>query len=277
MKIKNLFLTAVLFAALTGCSLSHSAKNQTLPAQQNDTNTLFQVSTLQALMQGYYYPVSTVGELKANGDFGIGCFEGVNGELIMLDGTVYQAIYDSSLLVPKDATTVPYATVTFFKNNINKNLKNITSISNLMEQLNKIVNKNGKNLFYFVRIDGTFDSVKYRSEYVQKKPYKPLAKAMETDQTFFDKQNDKGTIVGLYCPDFMDKLNSPGWHFHYVNSDRKNGGHLLEVSAKKAAVQLSKKINFTMKLTEDKKFQNLPLLKDMSKDMSKVETGNDNL
>lgn len=275
MKLKNLiFILALFITFTTGCA-KQQVIQQSQPApvkSQKNTDTLFQISTLQALMQGYYYPVSTVGDLKANGDFGIGCFEGVNGELIMLDGTVYQAIYDSSLLVPDNNITVPYATVTFFKNDINTKLKNINSISSLMDQLNKIVNKNGKNLFYFVRIDGTFDVVKYRSEYAQKEPYKPLVKAMETDQTFFYKKNDKGTIVGLYCPDFMDKLNSPGWHFHYVNSDRKNGGHLLEVSAKEVSVQLNKNINFIMKLSDDKKFQKLPLSKDMSNDMNKVET-----
>ncbi len=273
MKLKNLIFIFALFITLSGCSLSHSAKNQVLQTQQNDTNTLFQVSTLQALMQGYYYPVSTVGELKANGDIGIGCFEKVNGELIMLDGVVYQAVYDSSVLTPEKDYTVPYATVAFFHNDISKEFKNISSIKNLQEKLNEIVNKTGKNMFYFVRIDGTFDTVTYRSEYAQKEPYKPLAKAMETDQTFFDKKNETGTIVGLFCPSFMDKLNTPGWHLHYITSDRKNGGHLLELSSKKLSVQLSKKTNFTMKLTEEKKFQNLPLSQDLSKDIGKVETG----
>jgi acetolactate decarboxylase len=264
--MKKLFFIFTAVIILTGCSQLHRTN------QINNAGTLFQISTLQALMQGYYYPSSTVGELKENGDFGIGCFEAVNGELIMLDGVVYQAIYDSSILVPDNNTTIPYATVTFFNNDMSNELENITSMDNLKEQLDNIVNKNGRNLFYFVRIDGTFDKLTYRSEYAQKEPYKPLAKAMETDQTFFNAENETGTIVGLYCPDFMDKLNSQGWHFHYINSSRKNGGHLLEVSAKKATVQLSKKTKFEMKLSEKENFQNLPLSKDMSKDMYEVET-----
>jgi len=263
--MKKLFFILTMFFILTGCSQHYSANNA-------NTKTLFQISTLQALMQGYYYPVSTVKELKENGTLGIGCFEAVNGELIMLDGVVYQAIYDGSILVPDDSTTIPYATVTVFNSDINTELENITSIDNLKEQLDSIVNKNGRNLFYFVRIDGAFDKLTYRSEYAQKEPYKPLAKAMETDQTFFNAENETGTIVGLYCPDFMDKLNSPGWHFHYINSSKKNGGHLLEVSAKKAAVQMNKKTNIEMKLSEKENFQKLPLSKDMSKDIHEVET-----
>ena len=40
-----------------------------------------------------------MGELKQHGDTGIGTFEGLNGEMIVLDGTVYQAVADGSALV----------------------------------------------------------------------------------------------------------------------------------------------------------------------------------
>jgi len=269
MNLKKLFFVFTFFIFLLGCNQQNQPNQVT---QTNNIDTLFQVSTLQALMQGYYYPVSTVGELKQNGDFGIGCFEAVNGELIMVDGVVYQAIHDSSILVPDNNATIPYATVTFFNNDISFELENVSSMENLKEQLNKIVNENGNNIFYFVRIDGNFDTLTYRSEYAQKEPYKPLAKAMETDQTFFNKENETGTIVGLYCPDFMDKLNSPGWHFHFITQDKKSGGHLLNLSSKKIAVQLDKKTDFKMKIIEDEKFQQMQLSKDMSKDMIEVET-----
>ncbi len=269
MNLKKIFFALTFFIFLFGCNQQNSTNQVT---QTNNTDTLFQVSTLQALMQGYYYPVSTVGELKENGDFGIGCFEAVNGELIMVDGVVYQAIYDSSILVPDNNVAIPYATVTFFNNDISFELENVSSMENLKEQLNKIVNENGNNIFYFVRIDGTFDTLYYRSEYAQKEPYKPLAKAMETDQTFFNKENETGTIVGLYCPDFMDKLNSAGWHFHFITQDKQSGGHLLNLSSKKMAVQLDKKTDFKMKIIEDEKFQQMQLSKDMSKDIHEVET-----
>ena len=269
MNLKKLFFALMMFVFLLGCNQQSSTNQIT---QTNNTDTLFQVSTLQALMQGYYYPVSTVGKLKENGNFGIGCFEAVNGELIMVDGVVYQAIHDSSILVPDNNVTIPYATVTFFNNDINIDLENISSIDSLKEHLDKIVNENGNNVFYFVRIDGSFDTLYYRSEYAQKEPYKPLAKAMETDQTFFNKENETGTIVGLYCPDFMDKLNSSGWHFHFITADKKNGGHLLNVSAKKMSVLLDKKTTFKMILPEEEKFQQFKLSKDMSKDMHEVET-----
>ena len=266
MSLKKIFSN--LFGSLCECN----CKQQDSIKQTNCTNTVVQVSTLQALMQGYYYPVSTAGELKENGNFGIGCFESVNGELIMVDGVVYQAIHDSSILIPDNNSTIAYATVTFLNNAITVDFENVSSIDNLKEQLDKIVKENGKNMFYFVRIDGTFDTLCYRSIYAQKEPYKPLAKAMEKDQTFFNKENETGIIVGLYCPDFMDKLNSSGWHFHFITQDKKSGGHLLNVSAKKLNVQLDKKTSFKMILPEEEKFQQFQLSEDMSKDIHEVET-----
>ena len=151
-------------------------------------------------------------------------------------------------------------------------LENVSDIEVLKEQLDKIVIENGKNLFWFVRIDGEFENLDYRSEYEQHKPYKPLAKAMETDQTFFHNDKQSGTIVGLWCPNYMTQLNSYGWHFHFITADKKNGGHLLGVTAKNVTAKLDKTTSFQMKLSEQADFQALPLHTDMSKDMYEVET-----
>ncbi len=258
---------SVALCAFVSCSKAQPKAVQT--AAEKDT--LFQVATLQSLMLGYYDGVSTVGELKQNGSIGIGCFEGVNGELIMLDGTVYQAIYDGSIKIPDDATKIPFANTTPFECDISVSLENIDSLEMLKEQLSAVVEKNGRNLFYFVRIDGDFEATNFRSEYVQKKPYKPLAKAMETDQTFFDLTNVSGTIVGLYCPDYMDKLNTPGWHFHFITADKKMGGHLLEAKAKSLAAQIDTTTSFKMILPEDEVFQNAGLAQDLSEDIRAVE------
>lgn len=258
-------ITIVTMMSLIGCGCKHDCANA-------DKDNLYQVSTLQALMMGYYDAVSTVGDLKKNGDIGIGCFVGVNGELIMLDGVVYQAIHDSTVLTPSDDTSIPYATVSFFEADMTETLENVADIESLKEQLDKIVTENGKNLFWFVRIDGEFENLEYRSEYEQHKPYKPLAKAMETDQTFFHNDKQSGTIVGLWCPNYMTQLNSYGWHFHFITADKKNGGHLLGVTAKNVTAKLDKTPRFRMKLSEQSDFQDLPLHTDMSKDMYEVET-----
>ena len=83
---------------IASCVTVHAEENAaTLDGTNGDV--LYQVALIQSLVQGYYDGIITVGELKQHGDTGIGTFEGLNGEMIVLDGTVYQAVADGSALV----------------------------------------------------------------------------------------------------------------------------------------------------------------------------------
>ena len=57
-----------------------------------DTECICQVALLQSLAQGHFDGITAVSELKTYVDTGIGTFEGVNGEMIFLDGVIYQAV-----------------------------------------------------------------------------------------------------------------------------------------------------------------------------------------
>ena len=72
---------------------------------------MFQVSTLQALMLGYTKSVITVDELLTHGDIGLGTFEHVNGEMIVLDGHCYQAKSDGAIIEAEGKTGVPFCAV----------------------------------------------------------------------------------------------------------------------------------------------------------------------
>ena len=222
---------------------------------------------------GDYNGSVKVGRLKQLGDTGIGTFDSLNGELIMLDGVVYRARYDGAIEVVDNEETVPFANVTFLDADKTFELNSLNNIGDLKTELNKKIKESGDNRFYVVRIDGTFDKIGYRSEYAQKKPYKPLAKVMETDQTFFENKNVKGTVVGLYCPEYMGDLNAVGWHFHFITADKKAGGHVFEVNAKNLTVTMDRTDNFFMILPDNEMFNSFDLTIDQSEDIKKVETG----
>lgn len=235
-------------------------------------DTLYQVALLQSLVQGYYDGIVTVGELKRHGDTGIGTFEGVNGEMIVLDGTVYQAVADGSIAIPADEETVPFSNVTFFDVDETLSLSGIADMAALQEAMNGAVNALGANCFYMVKIDGTFDSIKVRSEYKQEKPYRALDVALAEDQTEFDYTDIRGTIVGLYCPDYMGGLNTPGWHFHFINEDRTRGGHVLQVSVREAEAAFDMTDGFEMALSRESAFQEMELAKDVNEAIHRAET-----
>ena len=261
---------AILSLMVTGCSVSVTQG----PVLQKEGNrdVLYQVALLQSLVQGYYDGIVTVGELKEHGDTGIGTFEGVNGEMIVLDGTVYQAVADGSIATPSDEETIPFSNVTFFEADETARLSDIADMAALQETMSGVVNELGANCFYMVRIDGTFDSLKVRSEYKQEKPYRALDVALAEDQTEFDYDDIAGTIVGLYCPDYMGDLNSVGWHFHFINEDRSRGGHVLQVSVKEAEAAFDVTDGFEMALSRDAEFQDMELSKDVDEAIHKAET-----
>ncbi len=62
------------------------------------SNKIYQVSTLQALALGYTRSVVTVEQLLEHGDTGLGTFQDVDGEMIVVDGVCYQAKQDGGII-----------------------------------------------------------------------------------------------------------------------------------------------------------------------------------
>ena len=60
-------------------------------------HTLFQVSTSGALVQGIYQRVVSSRFLLNYGDFGLGTFENLDGEMVVLDGAIYQVRGDGKV------------------------------------------------------------------------------------------------------------------------------------------------------------------------------------
>ena len=245
---------------------------ETAKEAENNRETIYQVALLQSLTQGYYDGIIKVSELKQHGDTGIGTFEGVNGEMIVLDGKVYQALGDGTVKEADDNETVPFSNVTYFDKDLSATLSQTNDINALKESLNKTVNENGKNLFYFVKINGTFKKMNVRSELKQEKPYKSLDKALATDQREFNYDNIAGTVVALYCPDYMGGLNTPGWHFHFISDDKTKGGHILDLAFDSAQAEFDATQDFDMYLSDNSEFQKMELSKDVSDAIKKVET-----
>jgi acetolactate decarboxylase len=205
---------------------------------------LFQVSTLNALFRGVYDGAMTCGELKKHGDFGMGTLEGLDGEVIVLDGKVFQAKVDGNVLPVDDEALTPFAMVTFFSADANLSVENIDSIEALQAILEKTLPS--RNLFYAFRIDGTFGYMKTRSVPKQEKPYRQVV------QTVRETNDVRGTMVGFWCPGYARGFNVPGFHFHFISEDRRIGGHVLDCSlaAGTAQVKWLTEVNLVLPRTE---------------------------
>ncbi len=239
---------------------------------EEDREVLYQAALLQSLAQGYYDGFVTVGDLKKHGDTGIGTFDGLNGEMIVLDGTVYRAAGDGSVVIPADDETVPFSNVTFFDEDGSFRLEGTKDMAELKDVLDGPVSGHGRNLFCMVRITGTCSFIRVRSEDAQEKPYGQLDTVLAASQREFTCENIRGTLVGLFCPDYMRGLNSAGWHLHFLSEDRTLGGHVLEVSIAEAEASFDMTPGFAMILPEAEAFQALDLAKDMDEAIGRAET-----
>ena len=215
------------------------------PEIRTDRDTLFQTSTISALMKGVYDGNMTVGQLRPYGDFGLGTFQALNGEMLELDSIFYRANLDGSITVVPDDTITPFAVVTFLDND------KVISVNQQMDlnQLQSYVDGQlaSQNLFYAVKIEGKFSYMKTRSVPEQTKPYPPLTEAVKHQQVteFHDVE---GTIIAFRCPPYVDGVNVPGYHCHFIDKARKMGGHVLDLQTTDVKITIDDTANFVMEL-----------------------------
>jgi acetolactate decarboxylase len=234
-----------------------------------DRDVLYQISTIDALMQGVYDGILPVGELKKHGDFGIGTFDALDGEMIVLDGVVYQAKADGHIYTVTDDQTTPFATVTGYSRDRSATTSapmNLSVFSSVMEK-----QLPSGNMIYAVRIHETFPTMKVRAIPAQKEPYPALSEAAK-NQSVYTYSNTTGTIVGFYTPVFFKSVNVAGYHLHYLSDDHKTGGHILDMIVPSGTtVGYDITPGFTMTLPTSGDFTGIDLSQDMSRELAKVE------
>jgi acetolactate decarboxylase len=259
--------------ALTALVVIIAALGYALLAGSDDVpesrETLYQVSTIDALQQGVFDGIQPVGELRRHGDFGIGTFDALDGEMIVLEGVVYQAKADGSVRVVPDTLTTPFATVTYFENDFvlaTSEPMNFSAFSLAMTDRLPT-----ENMVYAVRMHGTFPSMKVRAIPAQQKPYPTLSEAA-ANQSVYIYSNATGSVAGVYMPVFFDGLNVVGYHLHFISDDRQTGGHILDFTVPGGTdVEYDITPEFTMVLPTSGDFTEVDLSQDLSEELAEVE------
>src|SRR5215210_5873041 len=193
-------------------------------SDRHPLHTLFQTSTIDALLEGKYDGDISFAELKDHGDLGLGTLDALDGEMIALEGSFYQVKVDGRAYTIDERARTPFAVVTFFEPDLCRTLATPMDSKAFGAYLDRLVS--GEASCYAVRLDGQFDYVKTRSVPRQRKPYPPLAEVIEL-QTTFELYNVSGSIVGFRFPHYAQGLNIAGYHFHFITADRSTGGHVL--------------------------------------------------
>ena len=193
---------------------------------QQTEQPIYQLSTIELLMAGNFDGRKQVESLKNHGDFGIGTFDKLDGEMIFYKGEIFKATSDGTVCKPIAEETTPYASVCKFQSSIEFSIENVKNIAEL-DSIIKQHLPNPSNI-YAIEISGTFDSLKVRSVVKQQKPYRPLIDVVK-QQAVFNLNSITGLFVGFYAPSSVKSIMVKGLHLHFLSSDRKKGGHVLSV------------------------------------------------
>ena len=235
-------------------------------------NKMYQVSTLQALALGYSRAVITVKDLLQEGSTGLGTFEDVNGEMIVMDGHCYRADQNGHVTVVAPETGVPFAAVADLTGEQRFSMKEMPDIESVRTELTrKIEERFGLNSMHVVVIDGFFEKVDARSEAPYRSHHIPLKEILGQTQNAYIYENIPGSLVGVYFPDYMDGINMPGWHLHFLSEDRTKGGHVFDVCIREGEAKVDKITNIFINLPKEAAFDTYSLKQDLQEEIKSVE------
>ncbi|MDB5967491.1 MAG: budA [Polaromonas sp.] len=232
---------------------------------------LYVYSTIDALLSGAYDGALTVSELRTKGDFGLGTFNRLDGEMLALDGVYYHFKADGSVTVADPGDKIPLAYILPFKPgkelalDIGPAAASVPAIEAYLD-----AGLANKNLFYAVAITGRFTDITTRAIAAQERPYRPLAELVKT-QVLFSRAAISGTMVGIRSPAFSKGISVPGWHWHFISADRSYGGHVLAVGSVKGIAKIAATDQINIELPDTDDFANSDQTKDRALELHQVE------
>lgn len=212
-----------------------------------EQNAVYLSAPVDALMKGCYEENTTIRELKQHGNFGLGTFNNLDGEMMMLDGTVYQLKEDGFAHEVSDTAETPFSCVTFFSPTTVEEIEqdlDYVGFKNLLERLMP-----SPNVFSAVRIDGEFSAIRLWSVSKQE-AWRPIS---EVKPKVFEYQNVRGTLAGFFTPRFIKSLLHPGYHLHFLTEDRLHGGHLdqCQLNRPTIGIQIIPRLELNLPITID--------------------------
>jgi acetolactate decarboxylase len=232
-----------------------------------EKNRIYLSTPVNALVEGIYEQNIPLTEIKKHGDFGLGTFNDLDGEMVLLDGVVFRVASDGTVSQMSDQTLTPFACVTFYHPMSAETSRGELTYPEFLAWLTELMPS--PNLFYAFRIEGEFSHVRTRSVPKQAN-YRPLVEVTK-DQPEFTFADVRGTLVGFFTPTFMSSLNVPGLHLHFLSEDRQTGGHLLEcrVKAVRAEIQILYSLELALPVSLD--YLTWDFQRDIRRDLDQAE------
>lgn len=198
------------------------------PAAAEDAGPARQVGTYDSLLSPDYTGLRPVGEAAQGLTLGLGTFDRLDGELVLVGGTVYRVSVDGVPRVADPRLTTPFFQGVRFTPTRSGELPPGTTCLGLSSEVTRLAGTSRGIIA--VRVRGTFTDLVARSVAAQPTPYPTLVQAV-AGQTVFRLGERRAVLVGFYTGSDFAGVGAPGLHLHGVTADRTAGGHVLSCIA----------------------------------------------
>ncbi len=235
---------------------------------------VYQYGLINAFLGGLYKGTLPIAELKFKGDFGLGAPDMVNGELTMNNGKMYQTTYTGETKEIFDSAKTSMAFVSFFKADTSFRSSRIQSKEQALKYINSLLaNKNG---MYSIRISGMYDYIKTRAFSPVEKNPSPALSTLLKQQHFFEFRKTQGVLVGYKLADFMNGINIPGYHFHFISDGKEGGGHVIDLTWNNVLIEIQELHEFSIDVPQTSDYRQFDFKNIGLDDLKKVENGGGN-
>ncbi|MEM9252355.1 MAG: acetolactate decarboxylase [Planctomycetota bacterium] len=225
----------------------------------------FQYSTTDTLLAGLFDGDATAGDALDKGDFGLGIFNGLDDELLVLDGAAYRLTADRTAVRADDDAGLPFYTVCTFDDAAAKPIDvEATAYDTFKAELDAKLD--GLNYPHAIKIEGTFRRMIARSTHKEQKSYAPIGEVMER-RVIMDFEDVSGVIVAFRMPSYLAGINTAGYHFHFISDDRTAGGHVMDFDIDAVTVKAMKLTNLDIALPDSHAFEAVDFSIDRSQDL----------
>ena len=229
---------------------------------------VFQTSTMISLIEGLYDGNVAYRDVMRHGDFGVGTFNALDGEMVALDGKFFHLRSDGSVTSVSGDELTPFAAVTRFRPSIDHTEEGTLTRQRCEEVIQRLAPSG--NLFYALRIDGHFRSIVTRTVSKLSKPYPRLIEA-SASVPLLTLTDNTGSIVGFHSPDYAQGISVAGYHLHFLTDDHQSGGHVGDFTVDSPRIRIDSEGELHLSLQATDEFLSTRFGGDVAAEIARAE------
>ena len=232
------------------------------------TKKITQFSGVNALMGGVFEGLFPISEIKKHGHFGLGCSDGLTGEVIIDCCHFLDAKGNKPLRIMDDNEKMPFAQITTFEPEASFEISQLSKAT-LYQELSRHLKFD--NVFLALKLEGKFDHLKVRRPRELHQSFKNALEVAE-HQIIEDVEDVEGELIGFWTPEFFQNISVAGFHLHFIDKSKTSGGHVIDFSINQGTLSYEVKYGLDIELSDKKAYLDHDLkIADMDKIIKKVE------